>query len=116
MGMDADLLAIGPVKVLKRWDALSYPDDFYDDVPEETVVIGIAAVAWTTDMSRNLAKLCGVEPWDLGNHLIKQVPSRSLEMDYWMDELIGTECAWDVLERIKGLLIDGAELWYRPNG
>lgn len=113
MGMNAIVLAIGPYYILEKWDVLEYPKSFYEEVAINATVLGTVAGCDTSDQSHRLAAICGVEPWDLGNHRIHN-PQRP---DIWdEEELIGTEEPTVIYERIVGLLSCGVELWYQPNG
>lgn len=120
MGMDAEVIAIGTVKQLEKYDALTYPKDFYEDVLWNSRVIGHVAFAHTSDQSRRLAELCGTEAWDLGRHRLSEERLPFEEdlggMVVMMDDYIGDQDEWTVFECVRGLLEDGAELWYIPNG
>ncbi len=112
MGMDADVIVIGPFSVLVKLDVLEYPMYFYGGVQFADLVLGFVAGANTTDESHELAKICGVEAWDLGNHQVKN-PVEPID-SY---DCIGEDREIKIYELLVELLkYDNIQLWYRPNG
>ncbi len=114
MGLDANVIVIGPLNVLAKYDVLDYPIGYYEDVPFDNLVIGTITCAYTSDQSRELAEICGVNPWDLGNHQVKNPvkPSALSCEDY-----IGRDSQVDIYDTIIKLLdYKNVQIWYRPNG
>lgn len=113
MGMDADVIVIGPKQVLQQYDVLDYPEHYYTDVPDNVVVLGTVAVANTTGDSGLLACLCGVEPWDLGNHRVTD-PQWFPDHD---EEFVGETEVREVYETLYALASrSNVQMWFRPNG
>lgn len=115
MGMDADVIVIGPYGVLAGEGALDYSGaDRYEGVTGDTLIIGTAARAWTSDQSETLARVCGVKLWDLGRHRVRH-PSAPAAGE--REERIGADKAIDVYHRIRRLSAHpGTIVWFRPNG
>lgn len=111
MGMDADVIAIGPFEVLRSAGCLDYPLDFYEDVETGDVVLGTVALAYTTGQSQILAEICGVEPWALGKHRVGE-PKTPSDPKSW----IGDDSAWTVYERLENLMREDTQVYFRPNG
>ena len=130
MGMDADLLVIAPFWLLAETDNLDYPKDFYGDItdPHHTLVISTVACADTTDQSKLLAELIGVDPWDFSQHIIKGralPPSNIIKPN--LNERIGSDTVMDVVKRLIVLsstikdgefvpLSEDVTFIYRPGG
>ena len=114
MGMDAQVLAIGPWGAF-RGDDLDYAPETYQDSIETGDERIICCVAWasTSQQSRDLAAICCVNPWALGKHEVKRIdlPSSLLPGDWIGDIRVG-----QVVAKLQRLLDAGCELWYRPNG
>ena len=112
MGLDAEVIVIGPCGVLRSCMVLDYPDDYYDDIPVGALVLGTVAYADTTYESQELARICGVEPWDLGNHQVKKLIEPNDP-----ESFIGSQFASVVYTKLNVLLkSDNVQVWYRPNG
>ncbi len=112
MGMDADVIVIGPFSILTKLDVLEYPIYFYDDVQLDDLVLGWAAGANATNESYELAKICGVGAWDLGNHRVK-TPVKPIGGH----DDIGEDTEMEIYELLIELLkYDNVQIWYRPNG
>ena len=69
MGMDADVIAIGPFKAEIK-DYLDYPPHYYDEVPDGTKVLSTLFPCVGVDQSNNLAEIFGFDAWDFSKHLI----------------------------------------------
>lgn len=112
MGMDADVIVIGPLSVLAKFDALDYPVSYYEDIPLGTLILGTVAQAEATNQSHKLAGICGVEPWDLGGHQVKNPVKPVGGFDY-----IGEDTEMEIYKLLVDLLkYDNVQIWYRPNG
>ena len=110
MGMEADIIVIGPKKLLLEVGVQDYCEQWYKVVPDDVLILGTLGPACTSDQSRRLAKLVGVDPWALGDHRIRNVK------DAASGEIIGTEDETDIRRKVWSLLCGGAQLWFRPNG
>ena len=117
MGCEADIIVIGPYNILKKYDALEYPDEFYDGVPEHALVFGSLMSVVTTSTSHALSDLCCVDLWDLGNHKVTKTNADALnDLKYCVD--------YDVMEaydNLRGLLKEAEQderilIWFIPNG
>jgi hypothetical protein len=114
MGMTSEILVIGHFKLLKSLDVLSYPDDHYDDVRDNDMVEGTLGGADTSRQSYQLAELFGIDPWDLGNHLITQLPSY---INYGNFEEFDGQDPKEIIEKARKLLLDPTTIiFFRPNG
>ena len=112
MGLEAEVIVIGPCDVLRSCMVLDYPDDYYDDVPVGALVLGTVAYADTTYESQKLARICGVMPWDLGNHQVR----KPIEPDD-PESFIGSQFTSIIYAKLCALLkCDDIQIWYRPNG
>jgi len=113
MGMDAEIIVIGPLEVLDKVDCLEYGRQNYDwDTPKDKIICRLAG-ADTTSQSTDLAQLCGLGPWDLNHHQIKR-------LEYFTDfeelDPIGGKDPIAIFENIKYLLEHGCDIWFMPNG
>ena len=115
--MDASVLVIGPAETLIRLGVADYPDDYYKDVPDEAIILGTVARAVTTQQSHILAGLCGVDPWDLGNHRIMKPISRTEAIKEYNDDYVGYCPAlniWTLLDILAAA--HDVMIWFQPNG
>ena len=111
MGMEAEVIVIGPFDILTGLNVQDYPIRYYEGVQLDDLILGTVARAYTTDQSRELAKICGVKPWDLGNHQVKTV------VKPMSDNYIGCRTEMEIYELLFNLLkYDDVQIWYRPNG
>jgi len=67
MGLDAQIIAIGPFS-RAALPALDYPAEFYADVADGDTVITNVFTAITSDLSYELARCFGVGAMELGKH------------------------------------------------
>lgn len=67
MGLDAQLIAIGPFSA-EVASALEYGPDFYSAVKPGTTVVSNVFIAGTSDASHKLAAAFGVGAMELGRH------------------------------------------------
>ena len=114
MGMDAEVLAIGPWGAF-RGDDLDYDVNFYRDsiqAGDEEIIVQVAR-ADTTSQSNWLADVCCTEPWALGRHKVERI---DLPDHLWPDDKIGGEYIGQLVAKFQRLLDAGCDLWYRPNG
>jgi hypothetical protein len=113
MGMDADIIGIGPYSDSIA-HLLSYSPAFYMDTKEGAEIITTVYLAETTASSHALAQAVGVEPWDFNTHKIDVVNIHTVELveflshsSMYMEEDAG---------RIFELAKKGFTFFYRPNG
>ena len=113
MGMDADLLAIGPFSP-DIAGMLDYSAECYEGVKPGTKVVTTLFSCVTSDESNELAEALGIAPWDFGAHEIdiKNVNAKAL-----------TEFAESTAENeLKDVQIfvtlasKGFIFFFRPNG
>ena len=115
MGMDADIIAIGPFGKFKELGILEYDEEFYQGASPESQVITTVAGAVTSDQSRDLADLVCVKPWELWNHRITKVVS--LKKALIWGPAIGDDAPEEIVALIEQLLkTPDVQLWFRPNG
>ena len=69
MGLDAEVIAVGPFSQAIL-PAMEYGPDFYVGVSDGTTVITNLFIAGTSEASRNLALAFGVGAMDLGRHVL----------------------------------------------
>lgn len=123
MGLDSELIAIGPFGVLRDADRLDYNIEYYAGIDHEAEIICCIALADTTEQSHRLAELCGLHVWDLGNHRVRAV-NPDFVFHYYgdgeeyghTDEFIGDIAVDELYEVVKQLLEQGCELWFMPHG
>lgn len=114
MGIDADIIVIGPAQILIEANVQDYPRRDYDGVSKDAIVLGTVATAYTIEESLRLAELCQVDVTDLGNHRVKNVLSPLPREDHFKS--IGSDLTIDVWRTIRVLLqYDDVQMWYRPN-
>jgi len=113
MGMDAEVLAIGPWGAFQG-DDLDYEVDWYRDSIKtgDEKIICLVAKANTSQQSRDLAAICCTEPWALGRHKIEKVELPFLLISEWIGEFSTVHVA----RKLQRLMDAGCDLWYRPNG
>jgi hypothetical protein len=111
MGMEAELLAIG--KFSKDIvDILSYPYDFYEEVPEGSDICTCVACMPTKDTSIALAKSFGIEPWEFEKHIF--IPDKvDWELLQGIDDCTANE---DLCKTVRKLIEKNFLFIYRPNG
>jgi hypothetical protein len=119
MGLDADVIVIGPKDILHKTDVLDYPITYYDETaPDDVMVISTLAIADTTDQSYTLASVCGVDAWDLEAHRVRiPVDPYSEPANFLDHEHIGSQHVRTVYFKLKELVKhNDVQVWYRPNG
>lgn len=114
MGMNAELLAVGPYSESVA-DALGYPADFYSDTPEGAIIITSVAYCPTSDGSRGLAHALGVGPWAFEWHCDVLAHTRLEDVDLQlMAESVEGEV--EAVESFLKLALAGFVFYYLPNG
>lgn len=114
MGMDAEIIAIGPFRIFKEAAVLDYPDDFYIGAKPDDQIITTVARAETTQQSQDLARIARVNSWSLWSHRIVRILP-------WPEVLsldpIGGDPPQEIAEMLRALLkVPNVQLWFRPNG
>jgi hypothetical protein len=112
MGMNAEVIAIGPFKkhLAKHLD---YDASWYDDVPEGTSVITSLFHCTTAEASRDLAKaLFGHGPWDIQYHCFDNGKVKLFDLSELCERL-------SIPENYESFIVlkeHGFKFWFRPNG
>src|SRR5258708_372172 len=115
MGMDADVIVIGPYKILKEADCLDYPKDWYNGTPDALVICTVA-IANTTQESKDLALICNVNPYDVSNHQVKNPVNPDILMLTSPSDNIGNCEPQTIYETLSKLLDStNVKIFYRPN-
>ncbi len=112
--MEAEVIAIGPFSVLKEYDALSYPIEFYQDTSSSAIVIGNVAHADARSEVESLAYMCNVDVWDLGHHKVTELTMLTGLAPF--TNTVGEQYIHDVYYKLINLLNDGVDLWFIPIG
>ena len=108
MGLDANLIAIGPFSPAVL-PALEYPADFYADVPEGATVITLVFEAFSSSGSHSLARCLGVGALELGRHAL------GAAKDADVAALEGTEEFGEQVPAFLALRDAGFQFYYLPN-
>jgi len=111
MGMDAELIAIGKFKKSIAWN-LEYPKAFYEDTPEDSEIITHVFSCGTSDASKELASMLGIDPWKFEEHKVDlgRVDFGGLA-DFCLEH--GVNQLWADFNALKEA---GFTFWYMPNG
>jgi hypothetical protein len=73
MGADSRIIGFGPFKKeFIGMDLLPYPDNYYNDVKEGTIIIVEFCGCNTTAQSENLAYACGADLHDFNTHYLER--------------------------------------------
>ena len=112
MGMDADLMVIGPFHPTLAAH-LAYRSDHYINVPDGTLVTTELFSCQTTNLSEELAEAVGAKPWDFRTHHVNNNPInwqalRDLSPRLFTDG--------DHVQALQLFLRHGFTILYRPNG
>lgn len=108
MGMDAELIAIGPFSQAVV-EHLDYPKDFYEDTPDGATVITSLFACGSSDSSHGLAKAFRVDSWQFQEHC--NLDGRGADLDelrVWFEP--------DDIVDFLALRTAGFKFYYRPNG
>jgi hypothetical protein len=111
MGLDADLVAIGPFKEAIA-DYLEYPGHYYQNTRPGVQVITSVFLALTTDQSHGLAKAFGIDAWDFNQHEINPF---HVDLELLMSALEITSDD-NELKQFLALRDAGFKFFYCPNG
>ncbi|MBI3347236.1 MAG: hypothetical protein HY020_08505 [Burkholderiales bacterium] len=106
MGLDAQLIAIGPFSAAVT-SALEYGEDFYSDVEPGAIVVTNVFIAGTSDSSHKLAAAFGVEAMELGKHKLEASRAN-------IDALVDIFGAANVAQ-FQCLVRHGFSFFYLPN-
>ena len=107
MGMDAEVIAIGPYSHVIA-DRLAYPATYYEQchTRDGTTVIVKVFLADTSEQSRALAAAFGATAWDFNTH---ELDASKVDMEALAVEFSG-------LDRFVALRRAGFKFYYLPNG
>lgn len=106
MGLDAEIIAIGPYNKSIS-NHLLYPPEYYNDVADGETVITKLCLCESTFRSGELADALGLDTWNLGEHVID---IRAIEWSS-LQNLFP-----DDIEHFKELALNGFIFYYTPNG
>ncbi len=107
MGMDAQVIAIGPFDE-EIVDALEYGRGSYDNVEKGVTVVTNVFVACTSEESRALALAFDAGPWELGSHhLAPHLAKIPVLVELFEQENV---------DRFLMLRDGGFDFYYLPNG
>lgn len=115
MGMDADLIAIGPFSE-DIIGMLDYPPEYYEGVKPGTRVITTVFTCNTSDASNELADALGIAPWDFGAHEIDFKGVNPEALTEWVEEGGSAENELKDVEIFLTLARKGFIFFFRPNG
>jgi hypothetical protein len=106
MGLDAQLVAIGPFTP-RLIPFLEYPSDFYASVPEGATIIECFYTCLTSDESHRLAAAFGVGALELHRHVL----------DSGAADLTTLATLWEpqTVEAFYQLRESGFQFYYLPN-
>lgn len=114
MGMEACVTGFGPYKKkLARY--LDYPEDWYEDTNDGSLVAATFFTCNTSDQSRELATALGIEPWDFNKHFINSYDNVAENLLYELEESCGE---WDTEDIVgfRACFEAGFTLLFMPNG
>lgn len=112
MGMDAELLAIGPFS-REVVDVLCYPPGYYKDTPKGATIITVVAVCNTTEASVNLASALGIGAWRFDQHCDIEADVSKVDLELFAASIEGG--SEDVAAFLK-LAVNGFKFYYMPDG
>lgn len=116
MGLNAELIAIGPFKAQLAKDRhLAYGPSVYEDVKEGEPVIVPVIYMRTNQGSCDLAEACGTEAWAMGKHVIKTSKINWTKLQEILEEQAKFEAAGEV-ETVRELAKAGFTFYYLPQG
>lgn len=109
MGMDAELLAIGPFSK-QIVGNLEYPADFYEDTPVGSLIITCVCCCNNTDGSKLLAEALRIHPWKFEEHC--NIDGQDVSLVLMADVIENPD---DIVDFVA-LHEAGFKFYYRPNG
>lgn len=113
MGMDSELLAVGPYG-REVADVLGYPADFYSDTPEGAMIITPVILCETDGTSYLLADALGIRPWAFEEHC--DILSRTKLEDVDLELLARAAQNTDDVAVFLKLASNGFKFYFLPNG
>ena len=108
MGLDAELIAVGPFS-RSLLPAMEYPADFYADVPEGATIVCNVFFALTSAGSHLLARAFGVGALELGRHALGTAPEADVAALFAAEEFAEQVPAFLALREA------GFQFYYLPN-
>ena len=111
MGMDAELLAIGPYHP-DLVNCLDYPASYYTDTPVGSTIIITVGISATTEQSSNMASALRIDPWQFQEHCNLTGDDVDLEL---LTESFGENAEKCVCDFLK-LREYGFKFFYMPEG
>lgn len=113
MSMQAYVIGFGPFNS-GLVEYMDFPTDWYDDVAMGDEVIVQLFHCGTTEQSKRLAEVLGVEPFRLGNHAIPHNSQINWAELHKMVEDSGVEWTHSDVEGFEQLLGAGFKCFYYP--
>jgi hypothetical protein len=117
--MCAEIMAIGPFSEAVL-DCLYYQNDRYNGTDDGAVVYSRLLRCASSEMSCDLARALGFEPWDFNHHWIEQLSLEQLAgVKAFLREheaSLGETFARDIFVEVKTLRSHGFHFLYLPNG
>lgn len=117
MGMDAEVIAIGPFsQSLAECGALGYPEKYYVNCKSgETVIVSGVLQMRTNQGSAALAEALGTEAWTLNKHVINTKKIDWVKVEMVMRDQAAHEASGDLFH-MQQLADAGFTFYYLPNG
>lgn len=119
MGMEAQLIAIGPFRKALADNcnldyAYSLDKTAYANIPEGTTIAATITSVCSNESSFALAEALGIKPWDFDTHVFK------MDLGNWapgrLEDCMGADYTTRVYRDIKALAEAGWTFIYLPNG
>ena len=116
MGMDAELVAIGPFSE-DIVNYLSYPPEYYEDTEKGNTVYTVICSMATSAGSEELAQALGIEPWDFNRHFFTSDMMNAANFAVMMQDSKDGNFDFDEsIDAISALKGKGFLFIYLPNG
>lgn len=112
MGMDAEVIAIGPYRSYLS-DCMDYPAYDYKNVPDGSMVITSVFVCETSSASVELADAFGVDPWDFSQHHLDPIRFSAEYITSAQEEGSAIRGSVDKFVRLRAA---GYDFYFRSNG
>ena len=114
MGMNAEIIAIGPFSQ-SVVDVLDYGSEYFKNTKSGSIITVRLFGMSGSSSSREFAKMLGIsDPWDFNSHKIKSENINFEELKKFINEL--HEDYNEEFERFLILMENGFEFHFRPEG
>ena len=111
MGMDAELFGLGRFK-RSIVGHLDYPEDFYEDTPEDCEILTLVFSCNTAQSSEDLARCLEIDPWKFESHRLTLTDQILEDLKAFAKEY-SMQDSWEDLEALAKA---GFTFQYMPNG